>query len=230
MFIFCIKYVRAMLDFQIIKLHYTPPEAIKIGYEIVFSKAKKVTILNTLIQNLDNFLFIVEIDWLDQPDNEFVKQHIFVKDSIELIISENKSICLLTGTLPKDFSDMLRQLTNKFNCFLDLPIILEKKSITGNIVITHRDLNRFLDYIRNLGMVFKILSIKKYYPKGFGVISALTSQQLNCLKTAIENGYFDIPKRYNSHEIAKRLNISHTTFLEHIKKAEKTIFSNLLRI
>ncbi len=219
-----------MLDFQILKLHYSPPDVINIGYKIVFSKAKKVTILNTLMQNLDNFLFIVEIDWLEQPDNEFVKQHIFVKDSVELIISKNRSICLITGTLPKDDSEILQQLTNKFNCFLELPIILEKKSITGNIVGSHEDLNRFLDFINSWGAEFKILSIKKYYPKGFGVLSALTSQQLNCLETAMENGYFDFPKRYNSHEIAKKLKISHTTFLEHIKKAEKTIFSNLLRV
>jgi predicted DNA binding protein len=79
--------------------------------------------------------------------------------------------------------------------------------------------------------MYKIsLSIKKYYPKGYGVISALTTRQFKCLKTAMENGYFDMPKKYNSHQIAKKLKISHTTFLEHIKKAEKTIISNLLRI
>jgi predicted DNA binding protein len=219
-----------MLDFRIIKLQYTPPEVIKLGYELVFSKAKKVTILNTLMQNLDKFLFIVEIEWLDQPDNEFVKQHIFVKDSVELIIDENKSICLITGTFPKDYSDMLQELADKFNCFLDLPITLEENSITGNLVVSHKDLNKFLDIISSWGVEFNILSIKKYYPRGYGVISALTSQQLNCLNTAMENGYFDIPKRFNSHEIAKKLKITHTTFLEHIKKAEKTIFSNLLRI
>jgi predicted DNA binding protein len=43
-------------------------------------------------------------------------------------------------------------------------------------------------------------------------------------------GYFDKPKKYNSHQIAEKLKISHSTFLEHIKKAEKTIISNLLRI
>ncbi len=219
-----------MLDFQIIKLNYNPPEVIKSGYELAFSKAKKITILNTLMQSLNKFLFIVEIDWLDQPDNEFVKRHIFVKDSVELIIDENKSICLITGTFPKDYSDMLQELSDNFNCFLDFPVILEEQSITVNIVISHKELNEFLDVLSHWGIIFKILSKKRYYPKGYGVISALTSQQLNCLEAAMENGYFDIPKRYNSHEIAEKLNISHTTFLEHIKKAEKTIFSNLLRI
>ncbi len=219
-----------MLDFKIMKLQYTPPEPIGLGYEIVFTKANKVTILNTLMQNLDKFLFIVEIDWIDKPDNEFVKHHIYVKDSVELIIHENRSICLITGTFPGEYSDMLQELAIKFNCFLDLPITLEKTAISANIVVNHKELNMLLDLISSWGVKYEILSIKKYYPKGYGVISALTTQQFKCLKTAMENGYFDKPKKNNSHQIAKKLKISHTTFLEHIKKAEKIIFSNLLRI
>ena len=219
-----------MLDFKIMKLRYTPPEVIELGFKQVFSKAKKVTILNTLMQSLEKFLFIVEIDWLDRPDNEFVKQHIFVKDSVELINQKNKSICLITGTFPGEYSEMLQELGDRFQCFLEFPITLEENSITANIVVNYRELNKILDLISSWGIVFDILSIKRYFPKGYGVISALTAQQLNCLKTAMDNGYFDVPKRHNSHELAKKLKISHTTFLEHLKKAEKKVFSNLLRI
>ena len=73
-----------MLEFKILKLHYNPPDVFKMGYEDVFLKVKKITFLNTLMQNLNDFLFIVEIDWLDKPDNDYVKEYRFVKDSVEL--------------------------------------------------------------------------------------------------------------------------------------------------
>ena len=50
------------------------------------------------------------------------------------------------------------------------------------------------------------------------------------MKTAVENGYFDIPKRKDARSVAAILDISHATFLEHIRKAEKKIFEILYRI
>ena len=216
-----------MLEFKILKLHYNPLDVFNLGYENVFSKAKKVVIYQTLMQNPENFLFIVEIDWLDKPDNEFLNQHILVKDSYELIASKNRSICLINSKLPKEQTEVILHLSSNFNCFLEFPLFLDKKGITGNIVGKHKDLKRFIAFLENWGAKFEIVSLRKYYPKGFGVLSALTLQQLKCMEFAIEYGYFDFPKRHNSREIAKKLKINHTTFIEHIKKAEKTVFSNL---
>jgi len=219
-----------MLEFKILKLHYNPPDVFNLGYENVFLKVNKITFLNTLMQNLDNFLFIVEIDWLDKPDNEFVKQHIFVKDSVELILSKNRSICLINSKLPEVQTDIILHLSRNFNCFMEFPIVMDKDGIVGSIVGPHKDLIRFLDFLESWGAKLEIISIRKYYPKGYGVLSALTSQQLKCLEFAVENGFFNFPKQNDSRTIAKKLGISHPTFIEHIKKAEKLIFSNLLKI
>jgi predicted DNA binding protein len=223
-------HVRAMLNLKILKLTYKPPDVFNLGYEKIFTKVKKIIIQNTLMQNIDNFLFIAEIDWIKQPENDFVKQFTFIDDSIEFQVSKNKSICLVSGILPKEHSEVLQQLSGNFNCFLEFPIIMEKDAITGNIVGSHNNINRFTDFINGWGAEFKIISIKKYYPRGYGVLSALTMQQLKCLEFAIDQGYFDFPKKIDSRTISKKLNISHSTFIEHIKKAEKTIFSNLLRL
>jgi predicted DNA binding protein len=229
-FIFYAYHVRAMLNLKILKLSYKPPDIFNLGYEQIFSQVKKIIIQNTLMQNLDKFIFIVEIDWLKQPNNDFVKQFVFIDDSVEFLVSKNKSICLISGIFPKEHSEILHQLSSNFNCFLEFPIIMEKSTITGNIVGSHNDINKFTDFIKGWGAEFNLISIKKYYPRGYGVLSALTIQQLKCLEFALEKGYFDFPKRMDSRTISKKLNISHSTFIEHIKKAEKNIFSNLLNL
>ncbi|UCH88453.1 MAG: helix-turn-helix domain-containing protein [Thermoplasmata archaeon] len=218
-----------MYNLKILKLSYKPPDIFNLGYHRIFSKVKKVIIQTPLMQNPEKFLFIVEIDWKKEPDNDFVKEFVFIEDSKELIAFKDRSVCLIGGSIPKEHSDVLQQLSNNFNCFLEFPIIMEKNSISGNIVGHQKDLNKFIDFIKGWGAEFKIISIKKYYPKGYGILSALTKKQLICLEYALEKGYFDFPKRNDSRKISEKLDISHTTFIEHIKKAEKTIITNLLR-
>jgi predicted DNA binding protein len=53
----------------------------------------------------------------------------------------------------------------------------------------------------------------------------LTPQQLRAVNLAIEKGYFEIPKKVNLKELSTQMKISRTTFLEHLRKAEKKILS-----
>ena len=55
----------------------------------------------------------------------------------------------------------------------------------------------------------------------------LTSAEKEALFTAYELGYFEQPRIHSSDEVAKHLNISRVTFLEHLRKAEKKIISFL---
>jgi len=119
-------------------------------------KIKKITFLNTLMQNLDDFLFIIEIDWLDKPDNDYVRKYNFVKDSVELLSSKNRSVCLINSKLPKEQSEVLINLSSNFNCFIEFPIVMDKNGITGHIVGTHKDIIRFLNFLEILNILKKL--------------------------------------------------------------------------
>lgn len=58
----------------------------------------------------------------------------------------------------------------------------------------------------------------------------LTPQQLRAVNLAIEKGYFEIPKKVNLEELSTQMKISRTTFLEHLRKAEKKILSKYFDI
>jgi len=51
----------------------------------------------------------------------------------------------------------------------------------------------------------------------------LTGKQTKALLSAVEDGYFEIPKRTTAEEIAKRNGQPRSTFEEHIRKAESKI-------
>jgi predicted DNA binding protein len=116
-----------------------------------------------------------------------------------------------------------------FNLFLEFPITLYEKYKIGYIVGTQKNLKKFLNFVDNIGIEFEILARRKYIPAGHGALASLTPQQFKCIRAAVELGYFDLPKRKDARAIAKKLNMAHSTFLEHIRKAEKAIFEILFR-
>ncbi|WP_265110183.1 helix-turn-helix domain-containing protein [Halosolutus halophilus] len=58
--------------------------------------------------------------------------------------------------------------------------------------------------------------------------NTLTSRQLEVLETAHEMGYFDHPKRANAGEVAAELEISGTTFTEHLAAAQTKLLDAIL--
>ena len=56
----------------------------------------------------------------------------------------------------------------------------------------------------------------------------LTDRQREVLQTAYKMGYFERPKRANATEIAAELDISQSTFTEHLVTAQRKILEDVL--
>jgi predicted DNA binding protein len=55
------------------------------------------------------------------------------------------------------------------------------------------------------------------------VFSDLTDKQVSSLVSALEYGYYQIPKKMTAEEIAQKHHVPRTTFEEHLRKAESKI-------
>ncbi len=58
--------------------------------------------------------------------------------------------------------------------------------------------------------------------------SSLTKQQREALIAALEQGYFDVPRGATATEVADELGISKSSFLGRMKRAQRTVFEQLL--
>ena len=54
-----------------------------------------------------------------------------------------------------------------------------------------------------------------------------TDKQKRAFELAVENGYYDIPKRIDLRRLAKVMEISIATYQEHLKRAEAKIIPKL---
>jgi len=79
---------------------------------------------------------------------------------------------------------------------------------------------------RNLGT--KILSLTRLGPKPDSALSALTVKQRQVLVTAYGLGYYDVPRRISSEDMAKLLKIDKSTMAEHLRKAERRVIKSVV--
>lgn len=58
--------------------------------------------------------------------------------------------------------------------------------------------------------------------------SSLTKQQREALVAALDQGYFDVPRGATATDVAAQLDISKSSFLGRLKRAQRTVFEQLL--
>jgi len=78
----------------------------------------------------------------------------------------------------------------------------------------------FLQSLHERGIVYKIGEIAKMTAS-----RALTSKQERVLKSALELGYYDYPKRVSTEDLSNAVGLAPSTVSEILKRAEKRIIS-----
>ncbi|MGC2289261.1 MAG: helix-turn-helix domain-containing protein [Thermoplasmata archaeon] len=100
------------------------------------------------------------------------------------------------------------------------------------VVGSNYQMREFLAELRNLKMHYKVLSVEDtdlQRPSPVSRVEILTPKQREALVAAYRSGYYDIPKRADSADVAKALARGKSTTLEHLRKAEKRLLDNFMR-
>lgn len=90
-------------------------------------------------------------------------------------------------------------------------------------------LKEFFDSLTgNMDKVEVLRVVEKDFSPSFysGVSVDLSEQQRKAFELALQNGYYNFPRKVNLGELAGKMEISTATFQEHLRKAEGKIFSS----
>lgn len=82
----------------------------------------------------------------------------------------------------------------------------------------------FLGRLEEDGVKFELLKKRALSKR-----SDITARQEFVVKTALELGFFDYPKKVNLEGLSKRLNVSYVTLAEILRRAEKKIISSYFK-
>lgn len=185
--------------------------------------------LSDLRKIKDGPFIVYQFEIIDGDTIRFVMDAGEYRDDVAEVLREKDAIQSL-----KYVSDTQLLVTKHSSGIL--PIIRENHGIfqkmnqfngthrTFDIVVFERaDLKKIVEGLRKLGTV----RLDRLSPFT-GPSSLLSSRQFEVLELAHEEGYFDWPRHTDAETLANQLDISHATFLEHLRKAEKKIIDQVV--
>ncbi|WP_255149292.1 helix-turn-helix domain-containing protein [Halorarius halobius] len=111
---------------------------------------------------------------------------------------------------------------------IDTPLEFVEGGLSATLVGTHSNLREALSKMPD-GIQFSVDNAGPYIPGGEDLLSPLTDRQLEVFQTAVDEGYYDVPRRATHKDIAATLDCAPSTVDEHLRKAESRVVSGLVQ-
>lgn len=110
------------------------------------------------------------------------------------------------------------------NCYLTSATQVQNGSLEWHLIAgDNKGLLRLVDFLKSQGCIVELKSKKSLSKK-----QSLTKRQEDVVRIALQNGYYDYPKRINLRKLSQLLEISTSTLNETLRRGEKKIISTYL--
>ncbi len=221
-----------MQELAIAKMKFDPERIYSQIYKDPFEYLEKVTVTHSLVASGKSFMVLAEVVWKCEPKIEMLekwrmmskdKGWFLFKDVAELSRVGNTCIYMSLGEHMSFYADIMEMLYTDLYCFFEFPIVYKESEIEFQVVGKRKNIKKFVDMLSGLGIDTEISNIRKYHIKGRTLLSELTEKQYECMKLAVSQGYFDIPRRANLRPLARKMKITHGAFSFHLRKAQRAI-------
>ena len=122
----------------------------------------------------------------------------------------------------------LLDIAHEHTLIIDTPLEFTEEGLRATLVGTHENLRVALGDIPN-GMDVSVDSAGTYALGSEDLLSPLTDRQLEVFETAVEEGYYDVPRKATHKDIAENLGCAPSTVDEHLRKAESRVVTGLIQ-
>ncbi|VVB64500.1 Bacterioopsin transcriptional activator [uncultured archaeon] len=202
-------------------------KSMKTGPFKLFNKVKSIEILQFVNIDFDRGvrLFIGLFTFKDGFSLHDVENpgEIEMLDIIK--IKGNECTCFAKGKPTQEVININQKLGR--DLIWDTPTIITEDKLVISVVGDKDNLKRFLEVINTYGKIENIQCQLSTY-QGHNILSCLTDRQREVVLEAKRNGYYEYPRRINGDQLAQKVGISKAVAIEHLRKAEARIMSNIL--
>ena len=134
-------------------------------------------------------------------------------------------ICFMKGKMQREFSRVMGVINSGY---LSYPYEIRDGRLKIAFLGNARVVKSFLGTIAKAGLHCEVLSLTDARFSSTSPLSKLTVMQQKVMLSAFELGYYDLPRKIDSRELAKKLNMSEPTLIVHRRKAERKLLMEVL--
>ena len=109
-----------------------------------------------------------------------------------------------------------------------LPFEVRDGKVRVTLVGDNEQVKEFLERIDVLQIKYRVVLLADASFSPTSPLSQLTEKQREILIAAYKWGYYDIPRKITSEELANKLNLVDSTVVEHLRKAEQRLITQIL--
>ena len=115
-----------------------------------------------------------------------------------------------------------------FGGYLLTPFEIVDNKIRMTFLGKPKQLKDLLKTCGDIGLHYKVVSLTEANFVPTEPLSCLTQKQREVLVASFREGYYDLPRRIESRELAAKLGLKSSALIEHRRKAEHRIFSSII--
>jgi predicted DNA binding protein len=209
-------------------LEIEPNASMRKDMEPLFEKIISYEILETLKIDLEEGICIDLVEFV-LKEGVPIEGLAYVGDMEILSVLRsggNKHTCLIKHHEPEESQKELKEFD--LDIIYMTPTIIERDRQVISVLGDQKELKRFIELIRPTTERIINMTVKPAAYEKKDVLSVLTERQRQTMIAAFDHGYYDYPKKISGEELAKRINISKGTMMEHLRKAEGRILREIL--
>jgi predicted DNA binding protein len=139
---------------------------------------------------------------------------------------KNEYVCFAKTRWPQE----LRQFFEDSELIMNAPILTDEKNLTISFTIDAEKMDSIYEQLKRYGDNFKIISVSsKLAPNMDNLFMLLTDRQREIIYYAVEQGYYEIPRKINTDKLAEKFGMSQSALSEHLRKIERIVFNAVFK-
>jgi hypothetical protein len=198
-------------------------------YKEIFDIVDRYELLQ--IHRLDNEI-IIATQSFKFKNSSFGPKNLLGIGSIEFVevisedIAKNEYVCFVKHHWPSD----LKQFFEDTDIIMNTPIIAENGAMKLSFTTEIDKVDKIWAELQHYGDQVKVISVNTLLPPCIENITlSLTDRQREILYHAVEHGYYEIPRKINTSDLAQNFGISQSALSEHLRKIERVVFHSIFR-
>ncbi|MGD6850798.1 MAG: helix-turn-helix domain-containing protein [Candidatus Bathyarchaeia archaeon] len=210
-------------------LEVSEKELFKAGIELPpLKEIKSLELLYFLRQDPQEFAAISRVEFKNSniKIDDLLKRGLLI-DAQVIEKEKNGAYILLVRSGSPTLSSVLNYIGIEGG-YLFPPLAIEDDKIKFSFIGSGPQIKEFMEKLDAISIRYRVVLLTDANFSPISPLSQLTEKQQIVLLNAYKMGYYDIPRKVNTEEIAKKLGIVDSTVVEHLRKAEQRIIKQII--